>query len=113
MIEIKERSDYRSKWKYTGAWHQPLTPTFNLTCPICGGEARFKEYYPHSHNHGGGVNCRVDQWFKCCSCAYVWVHGITVNETIYREIEGRLKDRVGNIRPLHILESIELQKEDL
>ena len=113
MINVLERNDYRGKWKYTGAWYQPLTPTFNLRCPVCGGVARFKEYYPHSRNYGSGVNCRIDQWYKCCECAMVWVHGVTVNEDVYKEVIAKLEGKVGRIRPLHILESIQIEKEDL
>ena len=107
-MKTLERCDYSGFWKKTHDWVVPYRPKFALRCPICGSEARYKEYYPHvRHFKNIEPQYRIDLWFKCCRCAYVWQHGISTDEDYYREITEKMKEKIGVIRPLHILEVID------
>ena len=109
MIKALPKNDYSGFWEYTHNWQIPLKPKKNLVCPVCQGKnVRFKEYFPHvRHYKVWGAQYRIDTWFKCCTCAHVWVHGVSVTEDYYNEVVSKMQEKLGRIRPLHILEALE------
>lgn len=111
MVRILPRNDYSTHWERTHDWQIPLKPKFNLKCPVCGGKPRYKEYYPHHREYRKvGHQYRIDVWFKCTQCAYVWVHGVSITKDYYYEITEAMQKNIGRIRPLHILEVIDIEK---
>ncbi len=110
-MKLLKRNDYSNFWRHTHDWRMPLEPVQPLKCPICGGAVRYKEYSLQSRSYQvAGRQYRVDLWYKCCSCAYVWQHGVSVDKKYYTEIVEALTKKIGRIRPLHILEVIDLEK---
>ena len=107
-MEILKRNDYSRFWERTNDWRVPFKARFDLKCPICSGKARYKEFYPHVRYFKNiEPQYRVDLWFKCCQCAYVWQHGISIDEDYFRYITDKMREKIGMIRPLHILEFID------
>ena len=110
-MDLLPGSDYSGWWEYTHDWQMPLRPVKSLHCPVCGGPVRLKEYYPHTRQYKvAGKQFRIDVWIKCCACAHVWAHGVSVPEAYYREIVSEMEKRLGSVRPLHVLEAIDIEQ---
>ena len=106
------RNDYSLFWRHTYDWRMPLEPKGELKCPVCKGNARYKEYSLQTrHYKVAGDQHRIDLWYKCCSCAHVWQHGVSVEKEYYIEIAEMMVKKIGRIRPLHVLEIIDMEEK--
>lgn len=63
-----------------------------LRCPICGTERPQPRYWElHQRTGDHAVFCRCDVSFKCVLCAYVWVHGVALDEETWTRMRGQVR----------------------
>lgn len=113
MIELLPSTfnNVLAHWEYTNNWIIPLKPKFSISCPICGGDTRFKQHNLHYREFKiTGKQPRLDMTYKCIQCSYIMNFGVHITETYYNNITKQLLSIVGRVRTLHILEAIDIER---